>query len=316
MIHPAGAFVLLFAVSIYFLTRPTTSVTPNNGRGQNHLVRSPNVVVLVTTVLLFLLVTASWIIRILDIVWSIQRKMHTVLAVSVDTAGVALYIFQAWVADFLMVYRLYVICSRELWICVFPALCWLAAAVLAVFIIIDQSSLNGFGPRTNFPSKPDDLVIAAYCNTFILNVFCTAAILRRIWVVSRRAKVAAHDQSELRLSRSISIFVDSATMYTALYLATMLAFVSNKSDIAVNVLIYCTGPVAGLSFCLITVRVGLSRIQASSHPYNRSSTDGHTPSSIRHSPIVINVTRESHDDGLELGFGNHFENSRSLSVTD
>jgi len=188
-----------------------------------------------------------------------------------------------------------------------------------VFIIIYESSLNGFGPRTDFPSKGGDLIVAAYCTTLALNVFCMAAISRRIWVVSRRAKVAAHDQSGLRLSRSISIFVDSATMYTALYFATLLAYILEKSETVVLALIYCTGPVAGLSFCLITVRVGLSRIQASSHPYNRSSTDGHTPSSIRHSPtIVINVTRESHDDGLELGFGNHFENSsqRSLSVTD
>lgn len=63
--HTVGAFVLLFTASIYFLVRPSTlaSVATNNGLGHNPPARSLNIVILVTTVLLFLLVTAVSILQ-------------------------------------------------------------------------------------------------------------------------------------------------------------------------------------------------------------------------------------------------------------
>jgi len=116
-----GVFVLLFAVSVYFLVRPTCDgLRPT---------RSPNIVVLVTTLLLFLLVTLSWIIHILSIVFYVLEKTSsTRIATSLYAAQIALYIFQVLVVDFIMVYRLYIVWSHDLWICIFPALCWLATA--------------------------------------------------------------------------------------------------------------------------------------------------------------------------------------------
>lgn len=46
----------------------------------------------------------SWINRILSVVWSIVGKMDsTNIAIPVQAAQVALYVFQVWVADILMV---------------------------------------------------------------------------------------------------------------------------------------------------------------------------------------------------------------------
>jgi hypothetical protein len=101
----------------------------------------------------------------------------------------------------------------------------------------------------------------------------------------------------------------------------LLFFISGCSSI--TLLILKTGPVAGLSFCLITIRVGLSRIQdrdITGHLRERSSTDGHSlPTRVSRPPdaIIINVTREENklDDYLEVGLDKYREN-QSLSVTD
>jgi len=276
-------------------------------------------VVLVTTLLLFLLVTLSWIIHILSIVFYVLEKTSsTRIATSLYAAQIALYIFQVLVVDFIMVYRLYIVWSHDLWICIFPAICWLATAVTTTMITI---GLSNDGSADVFLTNLQTLITISYSTSLALSLFCTVMISVRIWSVSRRVKGVAQERSNL--FRSIHIIVDSVAIYVAIYFATFLAFLVQESSIVAISLIFCTGPVAGLSFCLITIRVGLSRIQdrdTTGHLRDRSSTDGHSlPTRVRRPPdaIIINVTREENklDDYLEVGLDKYREN-QSLSVTD
>jgi len=290
--------VLLFAGSVYFLVRPTyDGLRPT---------KSPNIVVLVTTLLLFLLVTLSWIINILATVLGILGKMNsTRIATSLSVAQIALYIFQILLVDFIMVYRLYIVWSHDFWICIFPALCWLATAVTTTMITISLSN-NDSADAFVFPTNMKTPIIISYCTSLALSLFCTVMISVRIWAVARRVKGVAQEGSNLL--RSMHIIVDSVAIYVAIYLATFVALLVEESDLVVALsLIYCTGPVAGLSFCLIIIRVELSRIQdrdASGHLHDRSSTDVHSlPTRVRRPPnaIIINVTREESqsDDYLD-----------------
>jgi len=165
-------------------------------------------------------------------------------------------------------------------------------------------SLSNDGSVIYLP-KGQKLITTGYCTSLALSLFCTVMISVRIWAVARRVKGVAQEGSNL--FRSIHIIVDSVIIYTAIYLATFVAFLVDKSELVSLSLIYCTGPVAGSSFCLIIIRVELSRIQhrdASGLLHDRSSTDGHSlPTRVRQPPnaIIINVTREENqsDDYLD-----------------
>jgi len=302
--------VLLFAVSVYFLVRPTCDgLRPT---------RSPNIAVLVTTLLLFLLVTLSWIIHFLALVLGILGKLNSIrMGTSLSAAQIALYIFQILLVDLIMVYRLYIVWDREIWICIFPALCWLATAVPSTMLTISQSNDNSADESV----RGKKLVVITYCTSLALSLFCTVMISVRIWTVSRRVKSVAQKRSNL--FRVIHIIVDSVTIYTAIYFAALVAYIFDRSGNVVLSLICCTGPVAGSAFCLIIIRVELSRIQdrdASGHLHDRSSTDGHSlPTRVRPPPnaIIINVTREEmkSDDYLEVGLDKYRE-KQSLTVTD
>jgi len=152
-----------------------------------------------------------------------------------------------------------------------------------------------------FLTNRKPLIVTSYVTSLALSLFCTVMISVRIWATYRRVKGVAQEGSNLL--RSIHILVDGVIIYVAIYFATFVAFLVEKSDIVALSLIYCTGPVAGLSFCLIIIRVGLSRIQnrdASGHLHDRSSTDGHSlPTCVRRPPnaIIINVTREEKEVG-------------------
>jgi len=99
-------------------------------------------------------------------------------------------------------------------------------------------------------------IALAYCASVALNVFCTAMISTRIWAVSRRLKNTSQLRS--KLSRPIRIIVDSVIVYTVLSIASMVAYLAGEQNLMFLLISY-TEPVAGMSFCLVIIRVSLSR---------------------------------------------------------
>jgi hypothetical protein len=299
-----GAFLLLFTVCIYILHPTTRAANASNDGGPNRPKRSPNIILLVTSVILFLLITLGWVIHVVYVIrgFITHRDIPGTELYFMNpseptlVAQIALYVFQTLVADIIMIYRLYIVWNRQSWICIFPALCWLAATVSGILVVIafsQQMSTNEAWIAAELIQKK--LVIIAYSVTLALNAFCTGMISLRIWGVSRQVEHVG--QSRLKFSQPIRIIVDSATIYTVFSLATLVAYLVEGRSAALS-LMTCTGPVAGLSYCLIIVRVSLSRIQdrdTSSGPFQQLPSDGYPLSSASHTPnpIVVNVKRES-----------------------
>jgi hypothetical protein len=174
-----------------------------------------------------------------------------------------------------MIYRLYVLWDRNPWICIFPTLCWLGGIVSGILVIMAFSQQTStVQALINAELAQRKLVTIAYCVTLALNVLCTGMISMRIWNISRQVQHVL--QSPLNFSRPIRTIVDSATIYTAFSLATLVVYLVHGRSAAFT-LMSCTGPVIGLSFCLIIVRVGLSRVHdqdSAARPF-RSSSDHH-----------------------------------------
>jgi len=254
-----GAFVLLFAICMY-----VSVVRPNTHAGQRS--GSFNILLLVTSVMLFLLITTGWIIMIVhDVLGFVTyrdnpgtRLYFSIPTIPSNIAQLALYIFQTLIADAIVICRLYIIWNRKPWICIFPALCWLACTGSGMLFVIDlcrtKPTLGAIIELQLLKAKIRKPILIGASATLLLNVFSTAMISIRVWVISGRAKNSAQLRS--KFSRPIRIIVDSAAIYTIFFLSTLVAYLAG-SNIALP-LVACTGPVIGLTFCLIIVRAGLS----------------------------------------------------------
>jgi len=291
-----GAFLLLFAVYVYLelVVLPTTYAA-----GHNRLMGSSNIILLVTLMILCLLITPSWMLHVLFFIRMFEEDGVLPLA-RIFTAQIALYIVQTFVTDLIMIYRLYIVWDHTLWICIFPILCWLAGTGSGISVItIVHSDLNLYYIYP--PGNPESTsAIITFCATLALNLFCTVMISIRIWAVSRHV---AKPQS--RLFRPIRIIIDSATIYTSLYLATLMVYSVKGSELpyVATGIVYCTPPAAGLSFCLIMVRVNFSRIQDQITSVNQSPLHAYPLSSASRTvhQTVIDVKRDEVWDGVYAG---------------
>jgi len=213
--------------------------------------------------LLFLLITTGWIIMIVHDVRGFvtyrdnpgTRLYFSIPTIPSNIAQLALYIFQTLIADAIVICRLYIIWNRKPWICIFPALCWLACTGSGMLFVIDLCCTKPtLGAIIELKAKIRKPVLIGASATLLLNVFSTAMISIRVWIISGRAKNSAQLRS--KFSRPIRIIVDSAAIYTIFFLSTLVAYLAG-SNIALP-LVASTGPVIGLTFCLIIVRAGLS----------------------------------------------------------
>ncbi|THG96925.1 hypothetical protein EW026_g4990 [Hermanssonia centrifuga] len=130
--------------------------------------------------------------------------------------------------------------------------------------------------------------------TLSTNIYCTALLSYEIWRVNREVRGLPTYLSPTAVKDVVTIIIESAVIYTVFSLVTLITYVA-KSPVALAFL-NCTGPVIGITFCLIIVRLGTgvrdrsstigmkSVMQPASRPLmHRSSTP------IK--PLAVSITR-------------------------
>ncbi|TFK91986.1 hypothetical protein K466DRAFT_269660 [Polyporus arcularius HHB13444] len=164
-----------------------------------------------------------------------------------------------FIGDLVITYRVWLVWERRAWIVVLPSLTTVALLGTGIAMIhqflVSKPSGSVFDPAVN-------RWIEAYCAmTFFTNIYGTAVIAYRIWATNRSMKNLGLYDGGRSLLESMAIFVESAALYSAwgIFYVIVYGLKSHLEIIGTG----CAPTILGVTFMLITVRVGLGWAQES-----------------------------------------------------
>jgi len=286
-----GVFVVLFIQSqnlLLFSPRSATSV------------RSTGKVVLVTaSILLFLFTSAHFAIdvsRLFDAF--IYNRDHPggpalylgTLANPKNVAKTACYLVQTVIGDLIMVYRVYMVYQKNIWVVSFPLLMIGGIICTGIGITIKFSQFN-IGVEI-FESDTGHWILSWFIVTLMSTFTSTCLIAFRIWSMDRRMKSAMARSS---LSPIIHIIVESAACYSAVLAFTLFSYVgkSNIQFIGID----ATSPTIGIVFTVIIVRLYDGGQKDST---SRSAVTAEGPLPLHSLNVTVNTTTRVDTDDSPL----------------
>ncbi|KAJ7511996.1 hypothetical protein B0H11DRAFT_720950 [Mycena galericulata] len=166
-----------------------------------------------------------------------------------------LFVTQCILGDSIAIYRCWILWDRD-WRVITPSLILLAAIIVSGYICCQKlattSATRLFDPLLR------DWILAFYTVSVAHNTVTTSLIAFRLWWVDR---YISDRVSHPRLITTILLLVESAAIYLILQVMVLSAFIARS-----NVQFLFLGsipPVIGITFTLITIRIGLrSRYRA------------------------------------------------------
>jgi len=285
-----GAFLAVFGYNMYLQIHNLSGGDP----------KRPNILMLVSSTVLFVMITSRWavgIARVYEAVVSLEGQIPVSLYFADLTRKkqivvTALFEFQVIVADFILVYRLHHVWKPRWWICIIPSLAWVGVLVSSSMLTDSMTNPNLSSGVGVFQRDVKRWITASFAFTISNNVYCTAAIIFRLW---RTHRSVARVGSDSYIWRALRVFVESASLLTVFLTATFCAFLAG-SNIQYT-LLDATSPVIGISFVLILLRLNLKTPGSTVNSSGMGSQRG--PQSTY--PLrSINVNASQHVD-VDLG---------------
>ncbi|EIN12516.1 hypothetical protein PUNSTDRAFT_141199, partial [Punctularia strigosozonata HHB-11173 SS5] len=254
-----GLFLATFLACEYVLLHKRTG----RSRGIN-LRSNAKLPVLASSIVLFFLITMHWAIDIFRLFRAFIGSGATVngpllfyanLGDRTYVAKTAVFAITGVIADGLIIYRLYIIWNRNLWICIAPILSLLPMFGCSVGVLYHLSTFK-LAPGGNIFIAASGFKVAFYSvwsTTLVTNVLCTVLISLRIWSTTRKVR----SMGSSNLTPMLSILIESAALYTFSIVAILASYgaKSNGHFVATDT----TPAIIGISYCLIIIRVGLGR---------------------------------------------------------
>ncbi|KAJ7213734.1 hypothetical protein B0H12DRAFT_370626 [Mycena haematopus] len=275
-----GVYLVLFITSMYLLASRYSTAKVG---GETSRIRSP---IFVGPVFLFMLITAHWILTVdrsfLAFVYfengNLPIAFYGDLSQITEAVKTGFLTMALVTGDALIIHRLWIIWSRNMYVCIFPMLTTLGLAICGGGITYQ---LSQYTPGQNiFATAAGRWITSDTVLTLCANVYCTASITWRIW---RNTRLVSPYGSQ-NLKSLLAVLVESAALYTTWTLFFLISYQtkSNLQFIAAD----CWPAVTGISCMLIHVRVGLGWSQTSIHAKVAS-----TPSAP---PFSVNISRVVH----------------------
>jgi len=257
-----------------------------------------NRVMVFTTAFSGMSVLAAWIINVHKAMWAIlslppgtniDQQFLPPFGVD-DLVQIGIFLFQVVVSDFVMVYRMYHIYDRSLLACILPSIATVALVPISCGIMDQFRKVETPGDF-----KIADRWMAAYYSvTLFSNVFISIAIGLRLWKVHRAAVEVGIAGKHSLVPRVMRVLVESAALWTLCISFNFISYLlkSNLKFAFRNL----TGPVIGICFCLIAVRLGLAT------PEVREDYWGSSQQASRRTSGMLPVFN-SHLSGLSVTLG-------------
>ncbi|KIP07596.1 hypothetical protein PHLGIDRAFT_35367 [Phlebiopsis gigantea 11061_1 CR5-6] len=165
------------------------------------------------------------------------------------------YVAQTSIADGILIYRCYVVYSRN-WLVIAPlCLIWLAGMATEgvscyIEFTLHQSALLNTSQLTPF-------ITSFLTITLALNLIATSMIVYKVYTAEKQARTIFASHSSSALKRANHIIIESGLMYSAsvvCFFAVYLA--SNNAQYGVS---DCVVQIIGISFNLIIIRIDQRR---------------------------------------------------------
>ncbi|KAI0641675.1 hypothetical protein C8Q79DRAFT_918868 [Trametes meyenii] len=257
-----GIFFVLAATSLAVLvvrhSNNAGSVNVHAPLSSERIWKSP---LFVTTLLLLMTVSAHWVISVRRIFEAFlykdggERALAYWLTVEEPTqvAATTFVISSVIVGDIILTYRIWVVWDRRLSLIIFPTLCTLGYAAMGISVI--QLFASYVPGESIFIHAAQRRIITTAALTLTTNIYGTAvSIAYRIWS-SNRALKHEHASPGMGLTEALTIFIESAALYTSWTLFFLVSYSANSLLEAFA--FHCIPAATGISFMLIIVRVGL-----------------------------------------------------------
>ncbi|SJK99453.1 uncharacterized protein ARMOST_02754 [Armillaria ostoyae] len=195
------------------------------------------------------------------------------------------------IGDTILIWRLYVIWNKKIFICLFPVSLVLAFGVCGYISIYRLSHLS----LSDVHTVNDILnwLQATWSLSLATQILVTTLIATRIWLLSRQALARPSGKQSNPYMTVIWTVVESGAIYT--FTATlMLAFFTQRSQVS-TVMGDALGQISAIVPALIIVRAGLGYSQT-----GLSDRGGSSGSRYR-GPLHITVDQSvSYDEGFKL----------------
>ncbi|KAI0669076.1 hypothetical protein C8Q78DRAFT_978857 [Trametes maxima] len=210
-------------------------------------------------------------------------------------ARLTILVTQTILADGFLIYRLYVVWSRTLFIIVAPVFFYLGDAVFGYAMVNYQvhpepgTSDGVVGPLL------DIMTVLFFTSSFVTNVLTTGLIALRIIRSNRSVRdirVGPALGETCQRSRVLDIMVQSAALYACALLAILITMRTAPSEPIVVVSILPS--LAGAVFSLVILR---NRLADATNPKPAHRVDLLAPPMTLAAPLSIQVTREVSYDG-------------------
>ncbi|KZT56700.1 hypothetical protein CALCODRAFT_517931 [Calocera cornea HHB12733] len=190
------------------------------------------------------------------------------------------------VADFVLLYRVWIVYGRRNYVIAFNVLIWIASAACWIRMLQLQALVISNPAWTATFLELNNWSIATLALTLAQNVIATGLIAGRLWLIDRRA--AAYKTGSFW--PLIRILIESGGIWTALLLVDIVLEVMLSWSELVVLSLIC--PVIGVTFSLIIVRVGLGLTErvdtsaAGSRSRLGMSSTGPTSFNVRRSVVI------------------------------
>jgi len=279
-----GIFLVMFVYNMYLQMRSL----------QRKNAELPNMLLFVSSTLLFVMITSRWAIgvaRLYEAVVIFEGRLSVTkyfadLTMKKQIAATALFEFQVIVADFILVYRLYHVWKPHWWLCIIPSLAWVGVWISTGFLLFSMGHAElSIGV---FQEKVKRWITSSFACTISNNVYCTLAIIFRLW---KSHQSVAHATPNSYIWRVLRVFVESASLLTIFMTVTFITFLGGFN--VQYTLLDATSPVVGISFLLIMLRLTFNRHTTPNASNNTISQRG---ASSNYPLRSINVNVAQHID--------------------
>ncbi|KAF8888801.1 hypothetical protein BD779DRAFT_432825 [Infundibulicybe gibba] len=252
-----GILSVLFVISMFLLGRQNSSAPPFKTPRPSIYLRP----VVLASILLFLVVTAHWLVTTCRLFKAFTNPTQNPLQVIGDIlspsiiAEIALVFLSGALGDFIIIYRLWMIWGRSRTVTIFPIGSAIGECVSFIGLVCQLISARTHG--ADFFASWNHWIISACVFTMCTNIYCSDFIMWRLWVSRRRSNLGGGDA----IMRAAVIAIESAALYTSW---AAFFFVSYETDMGIYLLAGTVWPpITGIAIMLINVRVGLSQVQKS-----------------------------------------------------
>jgi len=231
--------------------------------------------------------------------------------------GNSAFPIQSWLADSYLIYRCYVVYSRQLWITVFPSLLLLGSLVTGIFVISNETEPNSsFWATTSV-----NFAIPYFSLTIALNVIVTLLIIGKLLWARRTSRKLLGPNSSSSVYTSISaMLIESAALNFCTSIAFLVPYARGDTVSVVFQEIAAYNSI--VSTLLIMVRVAQGRAWTAKTT-NELSTLQFTPNSRSHasksgiSADATNPTTTSiMSHGRTIGFQSQMQSGMSDIITE